>query len=162
MNNCVELFSKEDVVNGDAPDILTNEEIANKFPSPFKEAILFGDFSIDYKLHKGKSDHTWLKNHGYTTKMGGDCSYYVENVNWLNATSYGDWGSVYVHNKKLNVKCFELFLQMYEEGILYPWRIRVYINKEPYDYDDEAKTWKTYTGKSWITCDSPFKFFDYQ
>lgn len=55
------------------------EEIINSFPEPFRTAAKQARFSFDYTLKGDKSDHRWLKGHGYEAHMANDCSYYINN-----------------------------------------------------------------------------------
>jgi len=142
---------------------MTTKEIVLTFPEPFKSAVKYGNFNIDYKLHEGKSDHKWLEENGYELWMGSDCTYNVDGLPNLNATSYGDWGSVYNHHydneETLDGFCksFCEFCRMYEEGIVKLWRIRIYIDEITYDYNHDAQKWKMYENYEWKDCTSPFK-----
>ena len=132
---------------------MTKEEISEvieTFPEPFKTAARKERFSFDYLLNKGRSDHAWLKEHGYEPIFGSDCSYYVAGLNGLNATSYGDWGSVCNY---WDEESFDAFCQMYKEGIVRLWRITYYKNRQSYSYADG--NWKTYYNGEWIDCESP-------
>ena len=84
---------------------MANYELTKQLPEPFNSALQLSGFSFDYRLAPNKSDHEWLKHHGYITKMGSDCAYYVGDSNGkciggLNATSYGDWGTAYNDHDK--------------------------------------------------------------
>lgn len=138
------------------------KEIINSFPEPFKSAVKISGFKFDYVLNEGKSDHKYLENQGYELYMGGDCSYYVKGLPNLNATSYGDWGtifsSLFKEEKTIDgyYKSFYIFCKMYEEGIIKLWRIHFYLDSVSYTYDDKIKKWKKYEEDSgWIDCENP-------
>ena len=115
--------------------------------------------SIDFKVKDG-ADHLWLKRHGYSMNMGGDCSYYEYDKegnlkSGLNASSYGDWGEYHCTFDK-NDECYGILMQMFEEDIIELWRIRVYIDHQVYDYDSETDVWMTYTDEEkWHPCVCP-------
>lgn len=126
---------------------------------PFKtvfEHIDENDASIDYKAVG--DDHAFLRKRGYELWMGSDCSYFVKGLSGLSASSYGDWGT-YLHTLDKNNEALNIFLEMYEEGIIEPWRIRIYIDGQHYDYNDDSEKWSTHdrtTGK-WVDCENPMK-----
>jgi len=137
------------------------EEIISKFPEPFRSVVCSGyNFSIDYR---SDADHKYLKEHGYTIHMGGDCSNYVEELKYLNATSYGNWGTLYSGNGEYDdtenyMKCLDVFCDMVKKGIVRLWRIRMYIDKVAYNYDGDTKRWTKYDSekKEWVECENPF------
>ena len=130
-------------------------------PEPFNTALQLDDFSFDYHLAPNKSDHKWLQNHGYTTKMGSDCAYYVGDSSGkcigLNATSYGDWGTAYYGDNDSDRKGFDVFCEMYNEGIVVPWRIRFYHNNCTFDYDHTDGKWQmcNHETHEWSECENP-------
>lgn len=137
-----------------------NRAIEEPFKTVIEKRNIY-DPNIDYKPAANAvcDDHTWLKKRGYTLNMGGDCSYYVFKdghcIGGLNATSYGDWGSYFDSFDKSD-EAFGLLMDMYEEGIIDFWRIRVYINHQCYDYNHEKGTWTTYDdSRKWHECPSP-------
>lgn len=139
------------------------KEITKNWKEPFKSVVNYPRFSIDYHLNDGMDDHEWLKDRGYELYMGGDCAYYIKGIFSLLATSYGDWGSCYVDEDTLD-KGFELFLQMYKDGVVKLWRIHIYLDDkqgkpQSYYYNDEYGVWETYDNKfsEWIECDNPLK-----
>ena len=125
---------------------------------PFKtviEHITENDANIDYRT-KNAADHEFLRKKGYERWMGSDCSYNVNGLPGLSASSYGDWGS-YFHTFDKDNEALNVFLEMYEEGIIMPWRIRIYIDGQCYDYDDNSGEWTTYdrTIEKWVVCENP-------
>ena len=128
--------------------------------SPFKEAFESGD-SIDYKLVPGakKTDHTFIKELGYESKMHSDCSYSAPGLPGLSLSSYGDWGTIFVDWADDNVK--KIFLDMCNEGIITPWRVRKYVregkNTVPYDFDERG--WMKHSEElgKWVETESPYK-----
>jgi len=128
--------------------------------SPFKEAFESGD-SIDYKLVPGakKTDHTFVKELGYESKMHSDCSYSAPGLPGLSLSSYGDWGTIFVDWTDDNVK--KIFLDMCNEGIITPWRVRKYVregkNTVPYDYDERGWTKHSEELGKWVETESPYK-----
>lgn len=140
---------------------MANYELTKQLPEPFNSALQLSGFSFDYRLAPNKSDHEWLKHHGYITKMGSDCAYYVGDSNGkciggLNATSYGDWGTAY-NSDAFDKEGFRIFCEMYNDGVVVPWRIRFYHNNICYDYDDHDKTWSMYdfNTKERSECENP-------
>lgn len=136
------------------------QEILNRFPEPFKSVAKLNSFSFDYKLNHGKDDHDFLKSQGYELFMGQDCSFYVRGLSNLNATSYGDWGTVYsnlFNEEKIQQYCrsFYEFCRMYDEGIIKLWRINIYIDSIHYMYNDDTKIWKRYANNKWEECENP-------
>ena len=123
--------------------------------SPFKEAFENGD-SIDYKLVKGaeKTDHDVVKEMGYKINMNSDCSFTSSGLPGLSLSSYGDWGTIHVNWTDDNVK--KIFLDMCNEGIITPWRVRVYVKGVMYDYDE--RVWTKYDDKlgKWVLTESPY------
>lgn len=139
------------------------KEITKDWKEPFKSVVNYPRFSIDYHLNDGMNDHEWLEDRGYELYMGCDCAYYIIGIYSLLATSYGDWGSCYVNEDTLD-EGFELFLQMYKDGVVKLWRIHIFLDDkqgEPqhYSYNDEYGVWETYDNKfsKWIECDNPLK-----
>ena len=136
------------------------QEIINRFPEPFKSATKLNSFSFDYKLNPGKDDHDFLKSQGYELFMGGDSAFYVRGLSNLNATSYGDWGTVYSDNFDEETiqgycKSFYEFCRMYDEGIIRLLRITIYIDSIHYTYNDNIKSWQRYVNKTWEECENP-------
>lgn len=140
--------------------------MSRKIEEPFKTALEkrgIYEPNIDYKVGHDCPDHAWLKKCGYALKTGEDCSNYVYDketgkfVGGLNASSYGDWGS-YFYTFDKDGTAYRLFMQMYEEGVIDFWRIRVYIDGQVYDYDADSGKWETYTVETkWRTCECPLK-----
>lgn len=134
------------------------KEIKEPFRTVLEQRKKYGP-SIDYKAKNGE-DHVWLKRHGYSTRMGGDCSCYVYDKEGkmkcgLTASSYGDWGE-YFYTFDKNDECYDILMRMYEEGIIELWRIRVYIDGQAYDYNGETDAWTTYTDEEkWHPCACP-------
>lgn len=134
--------------------------MACNLKSPFKEAFENGD-SIDYKLVPGakKTDHTFIRELGYESKMHSDCSYSAPGLPGLSLSSYGDWGTIFVDWADDNVK--KIFLDMCNEGIITPWRVRKYVregkNTVPYDYDERGWTKHSEEFKKWVETESPYK-----
>ena len=133
-----------------------------ELPEPFKTALeqrAKYEPSIDYRVNNGANDHAWLKKHGYETEMCSDCSYSVlktnkEHVNGLSASSYGDWGSLFTCLDK-DDEAYNLFVQMYEEGVIIPWRLFLYLQGKTYMYNDETKKWKNVDNSySWHVCEN--------
>lgn len=128
-------------------------------PSPFKEAFECGD-SIDYKLVNGakKTDHTFVKELGYESYMNSDCSYSAKGLPGLSLSSYGDWGTIFVSWADDNVK--KIFLDMCNEGIITPWRVRKYVRegKDVTTYDYDERGWTKHDNKlgKWVSTESPY------
>lgn len=122
---------------------------------PFRSAFEFGD-SIDYRLVKGKSDHEYVRKHGFIPEMHSDCSYSADGLRGISLASYGDWGTVFTRD--LDVTSGEIFLDMVELGIIKPWRIRAYREGNTYDYECDNDSWCTYDDetKKWVQCTSPY------
>lgn len=142
------------------------EEIINSFPEPFKSATKIKGFDFDYKVEPINGvypDHEFLEKHGYKLEMAHDCAYYVNGLRHLNASSYGDWGTVYsnIHEGEETFegynKSFCVFCEMYKEGIIKLWRIRFCISSIEYEYDDETKIWRktAETEPKWVICENP-------
>lgn len=127
--------------------------------SPFKEAFENGD-SIDYKLVKWakKTDHTFVKELGYESHMNSDCSYSAAGLPGLSLSSYGDWGTIFVSWADDNVK--KIFLDMCNEGIISPWRVRTYVREgkdvTTYDYDERGWTKYDKQLEKWVSTESPY------
>ncbi len=136
-----------------------NFNLTKQLPEPFNTALQLSDFIFDYHLMPNKNDHKWLTEHGYELKMGGDCAYYVTGVSGLCATSYGDWGTAYYDEKDWpGDKGFDLFCEMYNEGIVTPWRIWIYHNSGTYYYDHDKMMWhvnRRDDNSSWVECENP-------
>ena len=128
-------------------------------PSPFKEAFECGD-SIDYKLVKGakKTDHIFVKELGYESHINYDCTYSAAGLPGLSLSSYGDWGTIFVSWTDDNVK--KIFLDMCNEGIIAPWRVRTYIRegKDVTTYDYDERGWTKHDNKlgNWVSTESPY------
>ena len=127
--------------------------------SPFKEAFERGD-SIDYKSVPGsrRSDHDVAREMGYEPHMNSDCSYSAAGLPGLSLTSYGDWGTIFVDWANKTVK--KMFLDMCNEGIIVPWRVRTYIHEGKdvitYDYDERGWTKYDKTISKWVSTTSPY------
>ena len=127
--------------------------------SPFKEAFERGD-SIDYKSVPGsrRSDHDVVREMGYEPHMNSDCSYSASGLPGLSLTSYGDWGTIFVDWANKTVK--KMFLDMCNEGIIVPWRVRTYIHEGKdvitYDYDERGWTKYDKTISKWVSTTSPY------
>lgn len=137
-------------------------KMENKLPYPFSKAFEEGH-SIDYKCAGG--DHRYVKELGYEPEMASDCTYYAKGLGGFSLSSYGDWGTFYPKWAGDNEK--EMFLDMFDKGIIKLWRITAYIKEFlPYTKDwlvysysyEEGYGWKTYNegeGK-WVECADPF------
>lgn len=136
-----------------------NFKLTKQLPEPFNTALQLTDFTFDYHLMPNKSDHKWLTERGYKLKMGGDCAFYVTGVSGLNATSYGDWGTTYYDENGYNGReGFDLFCEMYNEGIVIPWRIWIYHDSGMYYYDHDKGVWSVNHrdgNYSWVDCENP-------
>lgn len=127
--------------------------------SPFKEAFENGD-SIDYKLVKGakKTDHDVVKEMGYKIQMNSDCSFTASGLPGFSLSSYGDWGTFFVDWATDVEK--KLFLDMCNEGIITPWRVRTYIREgkdvTTYDYDERGWTKYDKQLEKWVSTESPY------
>lgn len=125
--------------------------------SPFREAFLFGA-SIDYKSNPESktSDHSYVRKLGYNPEMMGDCSYHAKGLKGFSLSSYGDWGTYFVHWGDENTH--KMFLDMVEKKIIIPWRIGKYLRLEDetiaYNYDERG--WRCYDGEKWCSADNPF------
>lgn len=135
----------------------------SNLPYPFNVAFEDGH-SIDYRS-KGE-DHEYVKKLGYSPKMGGDCAYYAPGLNGFSLSSYGDWGTFYPNRADDKEK--EMFLDMFDKGIIKPFGISAYIRHYlPYTKDwlvcrysyNEDDGWKTYNERlgSWLYCEDPLK-----
>lgn len=128
--------------------------------SPFKEAFENGD-SIDYKLVPGakKTDHNVVKEMGYKIQMNSDCSFTASGLPGFSLSSYGDWGTFFVDWGTDVEK--KLFLDMCDEGIIAPWRVRTYIRegKDVTTYDYDERGWIKHDNKlgKWVSTESPYK-----
>lgn len=136
----------------------------NNLPYPFNVAFDEGH-SIDYKCAGGE-DHRYVGKLGYESEMASDCTYFARGLNGLSLSSYGDWGTL--HGSFSDEKSNQIFLEMYEMGIIKLWRITAYIRQflphingwivDSYEYE-EGRGWRTYSeaeGK-WVECEDPFK-----
>ena len=127
----------------------------NSLPYPFNIAFDRGD-SIDY--HRSgwpkESDHDDVKDLGYEPEMLSDCSYHAEGLNGFSLSSYGDWGTF--HTNWASEKEKEMFLDMFEKGIIKLWRIRAYLNGVTTDYD--GNDWSHYDKeiRRWVSCKDPY------
>ena len=137
-------------------------ETKKQIEEPFKTAVeRRSDYNpnIDYKLNAGKSDHEWLTRHGFKIDMGSDCAYYLKKdgafFGGLTASSYGDWGSYFCGFDKDDAG-LDLLLGMYDDNIIDLWRIRVYINRQCYDYNKDSGKWTTVIDGKLQECPSPF------
>ena len=127
--------------------------------SPFKEAFERGD-SIDYKSVPGakKTDHDVAREMGYHPKMNSDCSISANGLPGISLTSYGDWGTLFVDWANDTVK--KMFLDMCNEGIIVPWRVRTYIREgkdvTAYNYDERG--WMKHDKQlgKWVSTESPY------
>lgn len=128
--------------------------------SPFKEAFESGD-SIDYKLVPGakKTDHDVVKEMGYKIQMNSDCSFTAPGLPGFSLSSYGDWGTFFVDWATDVEK--KLFLDMCNEGIITPWRVRTYIRegKDVTTYDYDERGWMKHDKQfgKWVETESPYK-----
>ena len=139
----------------------------NNLPYPFNRAFEDRN-SIDYKVTPGSkqgTDHEYVRKLGYEPEMYGDCTYGAKDLPGFSLSSYGDWGTFYVDWATDKGK--EMFLDMYEKGIIKLWRIRKYvskilpISKEKivfcFDYTEDGG-WKKYNGEKWIdNAEDPYK-----
>ena len=127
----------------------------NSLPYPFNIAFDRGD-SIDYHLSgwPKESDHDYVKDLGYETEMLSDCSYHAKGLNGFSLSSYGDWGTF--HTNWASEKEKEMFLDMFEKGIIKLWRIRAYVNGVTTDYD--GNDWSHYDKeiRRWVSCKDPY------
>lgn len=127
----------------------------NLLEEPFRTAFDSGD-SIDYKLVPGKSDHAYVKEHGYTPEMHSDCSYSAKGLRGISLASYGEWGTAFIGD--LDDTSRKLFLDMVELGIIKPWRIRAYRKGRCYDYNSDKFGWVMYSDEAekWVAVESPY------
>ena len=138
------------------------EKIINSFPEPFKTITKFETFNFDYCLNENQNDHKFLEQQGYELFMCSDCAFHVRGLGYINATSYGNWGSVYKSSWEKNEidgvkKSFYVFCQMYEAGIVKLWRAYFSLNKIRYSYDDSTKTWRKCENNTWSSCSNPLQ-----
>jgi hypothetical protein len=124
----------------------------NNLPYPFNVAFDRGD-SIDYRTNGG--DHDYVRNLGYEPEMLSDCSYHAKGLNGFSLSSYGDWGTF--HTNWAGEKEKEMFLDMFEKGIIKLWRIRAYVNGVMTDYD--GNDWSHYDKEmnGWVSCKDPYR-----
>ena len=123
----------------------------NSLPYPFNAAFDNGD-SIDYHTHGG--DHDYVIDLGYEPEILSDCSYHAKGLNGFSLSSYGDWGTFYPDWASEKEK--EMFLDMFEKGIIKLWRIRAYVNGVTTDYD--GNDWSHYDKEyGWVGCEDPYK-----
>ena len=123
-------------------------------PYPFNAAFEHGD-SIDYRVGAWsiENDHSYVRKLGYVSEMASDCSYYAKGLKGFRLSSYGDWGTFYADDAGEKEK--EMFLDMFEKGIIHLWRIRAYRQGKMFDYADGK--WKTCTSSAgWIECQEPY------
>ena len=125
----------------------------NSLPEPFRTAFERGD-SIDYKSIGHPNDHTYVRQLGYEPEMGSDCSYSAKGLKGISLSSYGDWGTAYVGWMDDTSK--NIFLEMYDKGIITPWRITTYkSNGCSYEYNNKDG-WRKYSiGAGWKPCEPP-------
>lgn len=143
------------------------ERIISTFPEPFRSTARLPRFSFDYRLNKGKDDHEYLRKRGYELSMGRDCAYYINGLANLNASSYGNWGTIWsdLFTEKETFgkynKSFYEFCKMYEAGIVKLWRINFFRDGVEYIYcddsDDETKWRKSERGVDYVECENPLE-----
>ena len=123
----------------------------NSLPYPFNAAFDRGD-TIDYNTNG--SDHDYVRNLGYEPEMLSDCSYQAKGLNGFSLSSYGDWGTFYT--KLASEKEKEMFLDMFEKGIIKLWRIRAYVNGVMTNYNENE--WSHYDKEigGWVGCKDPY------
>ena len=127
----------------------------NNLPYPFNIAFKKGH-TIDYICAGG--DHEYVKKLGYVPEMRSDCTYSARGLKAFSLSSYGNWGSFYADWADEKEK--KIFLDMFDKGIIKPWRITAYIKNglvNQYSYE-EGHGWKTYDKgeKKWVECADPF------
>ena len=139
-------------------------EVINKFPEPFKSTVeKVENFVFDYTLNEAKNDHDYLKECGYGITIRDDYSYNMTQLkNLFPSGYYGEWGTVYndaYPEEMIDGYCqsFYEFCKMYDEGIVKLWRIRAYIDRTPYTYDDRKKTWEKFENDEWKECGNPME-----
>ena len=124
-----------------------------ELPYPFNRAFKTRS-SIDYK---SKKDHAYVEKLGFEPVMHSDCSYSAPGLKGFSLSSYGDWGTFYTDDADDQGR--EIFLDMYEKGIIKLWRIRIYVtdNGEVYTYDyEDGHGWNMHNGETWVKADDPF------
>lgn len=146
--------------------------LTKQLPEPFNTSLQLSDFIFDYHLMPNKSDHKWLTERGYELEKFMDCTYRVTGISGLlkptpnlehntinNAISYGDWGAAYYDEKDWpGHEGFDLFCEMYNEGIVTPWRIWIYHDSGMYCYDHDKDVWTVNHrdgSYSWVECENP-------
>jgi hypothetical protein len=128
---------------------------------PFDKAMEIGA-SIDFRVKPGAPDHKWLAKRGCTIRMAQDCTCYAigpdgKIVKNFYPSSYGDWGTVDCDTPE--DPAWQYFLQMYDEELLTPFRLRLYINRSSYDYKVAEQAWTTYNKEKqcWEPCPDPIE-----
>ena len=90
--------------------------------------------------------------------MNPDCTYSAPGLPGLSLSSYGDWGTIFVDWANDNVK--KIFLDMCNEGIIVPWRVRKYVRegKDVTTYDFDERGWMKHDKqlKKWVETESPY------
>ena len=132
-------------------------EHKNTLPEPFATAFEKGasiDYMVEPKYDKG-TDHEYVRKLGYEPKMRADCSCFADGLTCFNLSSYGDWGTFFT--EWANDKEKDMFLDMYEKGIIKLWRIREYIGRYSYNYS-VGDHWTRYmdTRETEEMCDCPY------
>lgn len=123
----------------------------------YENEIFFGNISrYDYRVGvwSRENDHSYVRKLGYVSEMASDCGYYAKGLKGFRLSSYGDWGTFYAGEAGEKEK--EMFLDMFEKGIIHLWRIRAYYGQgKMFDYADGK--WKTCTSSAkWIECQDPY------
>lgn len=116
-------------------------------------------FALDYNVVNGKDDMEWLTEHGHSIPLGYDGSACVVGLNNLSPSSYGKIGTLYAglfKEEKVNGydKSTSVFLEMMNEGIVAPLRIRTFKSGAEYWYSFEDSKWTNMNTRE--ECDNPF------
>ena len=123
-------------------------------PSPFKEAFEHGA-SIQYKC-SGK-DHDYVRKLGYEPRMAGDCVYFVDGLDGLSLSTYGDNGTF--HSRFSNEKSRNIFLDMVAGGIVKLYGFTTYLKDNgvlrTYIYQDGVCK-KFSNDGIWVECEIPY------
>ena len=128
----------------------------NNLPYPYSEALKRKN-SIGYKVSKRskENDHEYVRKLGYTPEMGGDCSYSAIGLDGLNLSSSGVWGAYYP--SFANKESTDVFLDMYERGIIELWDITAYID----DVNGFVNSFSYEKGKGWKKYDPEYGWSSY-
>ena len=131
------------------------KKMKNNLPYPFNKALEHGD-SIHYKVGdwSTEKDHNYVVKLGYKPEMVSDCTYFTKGLSGLSLSSYGNWGSI--HMCFSDEKSVEVFLDMFEKGIIRLWRISAY-----FIVDGKAQEFLYVNGTGWTRYDQEYGWVDY-